>query len=120
MPPEETKPETYNPRAVQEDLKVIGAYATHPMGEFIAKLGHYLELAQNEIVTAHRNAAAAIAARNKAEGELETARETIHRLRNGATGMAELIDTLKAISLNPKGAAKLAKETLAKVNGGAS
>jgi chromosome segregation ATPase len=107
----------YDPKAVREDLKLLGAYASHPMAEFVLKLGAHLAAAQEEISAARADGAAATSARNKAEGELEAAQATIHRLRNGATGMNELIDALKAIARNPKGAAKVAKDALAAVEG---
>lgn len=107
----------YDPKAVREDLKLLGAYASHPMAEFVLKLGAHLTAAQEEISAARADGSAATSARNKAEGELEAAQATIHRLRNGATGMNELIDALKAIARNPKGAKAVATEALAKIEG---
>lgn len=119
MPPEETtaKKPVYDPRKVSELLKVAGAYQSHPLGEYINELAAQLTLADEQIGQAHAAMAAANSARNKAEADLDNAQATIHRMRSGATGMSELVDALKAITLNPKGAKAVATAALAKVNG---
>ncbi len=110
----------YNPAVTRELLRIAGAFESNPLGEFTQKLSAQLIESENEIRAANSRAATAEAARNKAEAELETATATIHRIRNGSVGMNDLIDTLTAISLNPKGAKKVADAALFKLKGGAS
>jgi hypothetical protein len=117
MPPDETKKPVYDPKKTRDYLKVAGGFESHPLGEFVAALAAQLTLAEEALGDMRGEVTTAINARNKAEGDLETAQATIHRLRNGATGMNELIDALKAIARNPKGAKAVATEALAKVEG---
>lgn len=120
MPPDEIKKPVYDPKKARDYLKVAGAYESHPLGEFIRELAGQLTLAEEALGEMRGAVAAATNARNKAEGDIETAQATIHRLRNGATGatgMNELIDALKAIARNPKGAKAVATEALAAVEG---
>ena len=88
------------------------------LGPFIIELGQQLTAAIEEIKQANQRARIAEVARVKAEAELENAQQAVSRLRSGSSGVKDAIDALTSISLNPKGASKLAKDTLAKINVG--
>lgn len=102
----------------KQTLKIVGAYDQHPLGGLLKELADLLRDAEKEIMDSVRRANDAESRMGKIEADLESCQQTIRRLRSGSTGMNDLVDALKSISLNPKGASKVAKTALEKTNKG--
>lgn len=110
----------YDPQKSRKLLQIAQAYASSPMGGYLSELAEQLVQAEAEITAANSRANTAEQAINKAEAELESAQQSVRRLRAGSNGLTEAVDALKVIAANPKGAAKIASEVLAKINGAVS
>jgi chromosome segregation ATPase len=108
----------YDPNKSKSLLRIIGAYDQHPFGDTIKQLGTLLKEAEGEISEANRRASDSETRLGKVETDLEVAQQTVRRLRNGSSGLNDAIDALKSISLNPKGASKVAKTVLDKMGHG--
>ncbi len=96
-------------------LQVARAYSNSPMGEYIGPLATQLIDAEAEIKDANTRASAAQTALARAEQDRDSALETARKLREGTAGAKDAIAALQSIALNPKGASKLAKDTLVKI-----
>jgi hypothetical protein len=116
MPTDEVKQQKYDPIAVANLLKVASAYGAHPLGEIVGQFADQLKAAQAVIIDAESRARSAQTAGDRAIADLETAQATIRSMRSGTSGLQGLIDALTAISLNPRGASKVAKDALTTFN----
>jgi hypothetical protein len=120
MATDTSKPAGYDPAKTRNLLQAAAAYGMHPLGEIIGGLAEQLAGTQTAISEAQQATVAANSARDRALADLETAQHTIASMRAGNTGMQTAIDALKAITINPRGASKVAKDALAKIDGGKS
>ena len=113
----------YDPAATQQLLKIVAAYASHPLGEYLSKLGTQLFDADKEINDMLRS-------RVDRQGEIDVAntRFRTEEKAHGATKMklseeiriltdqnAALVAGLEKIRLDSRGAKAIAAETLKKV-----
>lgn len=102
----------YDPKKTKELLSIVGAHAAQPNGEYVQALAEQLTGAEVEIRNALGAAAQAEKEAAKATSELETAQQTIVRLRNGTAGYTEMLLALQTIAKSPKGAQKLAQQAV--------
>lgn len=102
----------YEKNKARELLSIAQAHASQPNGEFVLSLADQLIGAQAEITLALGAAAQSEKELNRVTSELETAQQTIVRLRNGTAGYTEMLLALQTIAKSPKGAQKLAQQAV--------
>lgn len=72
----------YDPQKTANLLKIVGAFANHPTGDYIAELGKQLAEAEGEIANAAAGRIKAEADANKYASELATMQSTARQLRD--------------------------------------
>lgn len=111
-------PTPYDPQKVKNILALRANYGSTPYGEWLSEeVFPQIEAMQEEIRQSATRIAKAESERNAAEEQRDQAIATARKLRDGNSGMGELVATLQTIARQPKGASKLAKDALAKLEG---
>lgn len=98
----------YDPKKARELLSIAQAHSNQPNGEFVLAMADQLIGAQAEISAALGAASQSEKEVSRLTTELESAQQTVVRLRNGTAGYTEMLLALQAIAKSPKGAQKLA------------
>lgn len=96
-------------------LPIVSAFAAQPGGDFIRQLADQLLAAEEEMKNSRNAVGDSERALNKATADLESAQQTIVRLRNGVSGNAEMMTALQLIAKSSRGAQKIAQEALDKI-----
>ncbi len=110
---------SYDHNITRDLLKISGAFNGQPSGEYIQAIADQLRLAETELAAMRDKLGQSESSVGRMASDLETAQQNVKRLRDGNSGMADVVKVLESISINPKGSQKIAKDALAKLSGGA-
>lgn len=109
---------SYDQNKTRDLLKISGAFNGQPSGEYIQAIADQLRLAEAELSAMREKLGQSESSVGRLSTDLETAQQNVKRLRDGNSGMTDVVKVLEAISINPKGAKNLAVEALKKLSGG--
>ena len=110
---------SYDQNKTRDLLKISGAFNGQPSGEYIQAIAEQLRFAEAELSAMREKLGQSESSVGRLSTDLETAQQNVKRLRDGNSGMADVVKVLESISINPKGSQKIAKDALAKLSGGA-
>ncbi len=102
----------YDSKKVRSLINTAAAHRMHPGGELAVQLAEQLSMVDDVIAAANRATVDAQNLTRLAQADLQTAKDELAEARAKVAPMAVLVDGLKAIASNAKGAKAAALTTL--------